>query len=216
MKQFSIAMILVASVLGGCATSTSQAKINEAMANPSQLAEQRHSNFDSLTVQKQLQDSGLKRIFFAELGLEETVINQPSKIANGLRNKFALTEKDKIGLSTLFNSSIARYFSIENGFITVDDPDDADMIITADILKMQPTAPKDDIKSRSMNTRFYTEGSGSMTVEFNVYENEQFVMKIEDSRDAGRLWGQNMKLNNKQNVKTLFKAWARDLAEVLS
>lgn len=215
MKQFSIAIILIASLLSGCATNTLHAQKSDAVANQYQLTEQKHAYFDSVLVQKPKEESDEKPIFFADLGLQETVINQSIQRSNGLRHKFTLTEKDKAGLKTLYDGAVSSYFSKENGFVTVADPDNAEVIVTADILSITPYAPKDDIKSRSVGTRYYTEGSGNMTVVFNVYQGGQLVMQIEDSRDAGNFWEQNNKIKNKQNVKLLFKSWTRNLAEML-
>lgn len=216
MKQFSIAIILITSLLGGCATNALQSQKSEQANNPNKLTELKQPHFDSVMVKTLLQNSGAKRIFFADLGVDDAVIDQPYQSSRSVDHEFSLTEQDKTGLKSVFDGAITAYFSDNNGFVIVDDPEDADVIVTADILEISPLAPKDDHQSRRISALYYTEGSGNMTVEFNVYHNQQLVMKIEDTSDAGRFWEQNSKINNKQNVKGLFKSWARNLAELLS
>lgn len=64
MKQFSIAIILITSLLGGCATNALQSHKSEQANNPNKLTELKQTHFDSVMVKTLLQNSGAKRIFF--------------------------------------------------------------------------------------------------------------------------------------------------------
>ena len=215
MKKFAIAVTLIASLLGGCAASTQQSQKYAELAQQNQMIEQNHSRFDVVLERAYEKPQGDVKVFFADLGLDNVEIDEAFDTTARLRGDWTLTDKDKIKFQKMFADAAAVYFKEENGYHLVTEPEQADLIVAADITRIAPNAPKDDARSRDIGAKYFTEGSGSMTVVMDIYKDGQLVMKIEDQKDAGRVWERNIRVKNIHNTKVLFKNWMRYLTEVI-
>ena len=215
MNKFALAVALSASLLSGCVSSQQPSEEYVLAAQQNQMVERHQASFDHVIERSHVRQQGSQKVFIAELGFKEVEIDEGFKTRHLLREQWQLKQKDIAGFQALFAEAMTLHFSVEKGFQMVEDPEHADIIIVADMNKISPNAPKDDFRSREMGVRYFTEGSGSMTIAIDVYKNNKLVMKIEDSRDAGKIWERNTRLTNRKNTRHLFGQWAKNLVEVI-
>ena len=215
MNKFVFAIALSASLLSGCVSSQQPSAEYTLVAQQNQMVEREQSNFDHVIERSHIRQQGSQKVFIAELGFNEVEIDEGFKTRYLMREEWQLKQKDIAGFQTLFAEAMNLHFTVDKGYQLVNEPEQADIIIVADLKKISPNAPKDDFRSREMGVRYYTEGSGTMAIAIDVYKNNKLVMKIEDSRDAGKIWERNTKLSNRKNTRHLFSQWAKNLTQVI-
>ncbi len=210
MRKLLLTTAIAAALTMGCATGPSYDATTLAEAERLELVPVEKSRFD--------QTFGLERslwietrdVFIADLQTANTVIDKPL-VDGRFRNKtWMLNEKEKAGLNKLYKKALQRQLE-QQGYAVQHAPTANALVISAELLALDPTAPKDDIGGRSAFEGFVTEGAGSATIAFDVSQNDRVLLQIEDQRDAGHSWGVNNRFHNTQDVRQLFNSWTHSL-----
>lgn len=215
MKILSIFVISTSLIITGCAGNSFLSKKYQDLATKHQLSERSDTLFDLVLIKADNPPPNARSIYVAPLNLENVEIDESYKSYRVLPEEWQLTPDDISEMQDMFAKAISHSFTEESGFILSETPQLADLIITPRLSKIAPNAPKDDLKSRAPGVKYYTEGSGRMTITISVKQADELVMQIEDSRTAGWMWERNTRFSNRQNVRNLFSTWAYNLLETL-
>ncbi len=214
MKQLLIAVALMSSMSFGCAATTVETS-NTSDAYQTAYQAVKNTRFDSLNVTSDYHKKQQKSVFLMPLDVSDIDIDEQYSLRHAMGKKWQLDNNERFQLQELYKQSMLNYFTSENGYSVTTDENEADYVIHADLTEINPTAPKDDMRSRQIGTKYFTQGSGSMAIAFDVYQAGQLVMKIEDKSDAGHTWEANDWSSNTFNTRVLFKKWARQLSDTL-
>ena len=215
MKKLIFASILLVSMLTGCATSPVLIEKYSEEAKQNQLVVREQPYFDLVLEHPYSREPQVRKIYIAELKLDQVKILKTYEADRGITPEWRLTEKDKAKLQQYYRNAMQLELVEENGFELIDTPEQADLVLHGEIIEVAPSAPKDDFRSRDPGARYYTEGFGEVTITFDVYQGKQLVLKVEDEKQAGSLWERNHRPTNIKNIKVLFMRWASDLVDLL-
>lgn len=215
MKKIVLTSILLGLVLTGCASTEAQLKKYSDVAQANQMVPREQNRFDFVLQRHYEVKQSVPKVYIANLNLENVEIVENYDDRYTPRRDWELTGKDIKGLQEFYQEAMTYRFSNKNGYERVSSAKQADLVVHAKIERMAPLAPKDDNRSRNIGANYYTEGSGEVTIIFDVYQQDQLVLKIEDTRDAGFTWKKNDRLNNRTNMRNLFQGWAKDLAKLV-
>jgi len=155
------------------------------------------------------------KIYIEDLDFSDLTITEPSNRATFAYKKFELTEDELDGMNNLYRLSIKKEIAGKAGYQLVANAEEADFVLGAKLLKLNPAAPKDDFHSRSGFERYITKGAGSATIRFVVSKDGDAVLESEDRIVAGHDWRENDRFSNKQEVKRLFRSWSKSLIKQL-
>ncbi len=175
------------------------------------LVEMKSRYFDEVYGQSTAPIAGLTKIYIEDLDMENVEIDQPD--GGRVRYEWELTEKDRAGLNEWYRDAMAQRIEKLDGYQIVNAPGTDVITISAELLELDPTAPKDDFRSRDAGTSYYTEGAGEMTIAIEVSQGDTVYLELVDDEDAGRNWGYNSKVRNQSDVKWVFKRWADRLVK---
>lgn len=215
MKQVILASMLMASVLSGCATNPALIEKHAEVAAENQMILKEQSDFE-IVLERPFDRSGeVQNVYVEPLKLDQVEVQplyRPKSIA---QDNWELTDHDQQQMQRHFEDALKRHFTPDNGLNLVTSPEQADLVVKADVTELFPSAPKDDNKSRDIGMEYFSEGFGEATILISVYQQDQLVFLIEDRRQAGMVWERNERLNNTKNIRILFRGWANDLADQL-
>lgn len=215
MKKFILVSGLFLMTLAGCASHS---------PNPSQLNDEKTINqlrqvdspyFDSVYARASADTKTNKKVFLGVLDMSEVEIAETFKYRSSLSEKWELTQEDVHQFQDLYSAVVSNFLEGTEAYEITTNESEADLIIASKLTRIAPAAPKDDFKSRPAGAKYYTEGSGSMSISVEIFGGDVLLMQIKDTRDAGYLWERNTRFSNKQNTKRLFRSWAKSLSNVL-
>ena len=148
-----------------------------------------------------------------ELKFDGIVIEQPPREFSARNKEWVLEEKDKAKLAKLYREAVEKELT-KGGYPLATAPGKGVLRVTAKLLRIAPTAPKDDFKSRPLSrTAYLTEGAGEMFIgaAFSDGESDEVLALIKDSKEGGHTWRLNNRMNNIGDVRRIFSSWARQL-----
>jgi hypothetical protein len=155
------------------------------------------------------------RVYINDLDLGKLEIQAPTGDFSVRSRTFELTDKERSGMIEMYKEAVEKVVDGNADYEIVASAEDADVVIEAELLKLNPIAPKDDARSRGVMEQYFTEGAGSATIRFEISDNEDLSIVFESTRDAGRFWGENDRFSNTQELKRLFKTWGSHLVKKL-
>lgn len=211
MKIITVTILACCLIFSGCAAQTAPLTAEVEQTNVTGLQTVDQSKFDSVEILPNFERSAPTKVYVQLLDLNNVEIREGYSSRYSRTQDWTLEESDKYKLQDIFADAVAYYFNEENGYYLAPTAQEADITIAPRLTKIRPYAPKDDIHSRQMNTTYYTEGTGELSIEIDVNQDETLVMRVEDRREAGQMWAQNNRITNLHNVRVLFKTWARNL-----
>ncbi len=156
------------------------------------------------------------RVYVSDLDVSKLEIESPRDHRFPYRGEFELSDKELAGLQELYVSSVSTALQRKSQFVLVESAAEADFVVSSELLKLMPAAPKDDLRHRDVNERLVSYGAGQALLRVEIVRDEIVVAEIEDVRDAGRDWGINDRFHNKQHVKRMFSSWGSKIAKQLS
>ena len=214
-KILSISVALLA--LSGCAHVGTPSETASAMITENSLRSVTTKRFDLVYAESPLGHLG--SVFFEPLELGNVEIIQPALASTGvsrMRSEWELNDSDITWLQQAFQRSINSSFSANN-LTLAESAAEADVVIRAEILRMKPTAPKDDL-SRSPGSRYYTKHSGEIDIRYVLTRNDTPIIVIEDRRDAGNdsmTASLNNRVSTRYDIMNLFNSWSLRLGKTL-
>ncbi|RMA82558.1 DUF3313 family protein [Umboniibacter marinipuniceus] len=209
LKQFLTAGIMAIAV-SGCASVGTPSETISPVIQANQLVGQESKQFDVAFAKNPYPE--VTSVYFEPMDLTNVTIIQPdssTSITSRVNRDWVLTDRDVEWLQEAYAKSVENSFSASNITVAAT-ADEADAVVSADLTRIKPTAPKDD-SSRSPGSRYYTKYSGEMDVRFTVVQGTETILVIEDRRDAGFDTG-TASMNNRTSVqfdvRNLFNRWA--------
>ncbi len=155
-------------------------------------------------------------VYVANLNLSELKIDGPDTTRFARGRDFELTDNEREDMRVMYLEQVRKAIAADDEYVLVDNADEADFVIRAELVKIQPLAPKDDFHSRKSSVKFVSQGAGRATIKFDITTKGNESVVIQSSRDAGYSWGKNDRFHNKHDVKSMFSAWGKDLMKELA
>ncbi|MEM7358911.1 MAG: hypothetical protein AAF431_07435 [Pseudomonadota bacterium] len=156
----------------------------------------------------------VNHIYIAELNTADLSIDKPSSTRT-IAKDWELDQQEIQGLQALYIKTVSKKLALKGNFNIVDRPTENSLNIYASLVHLDPIAPRDNFESRGFQERYFTQGSGEMTVSFKVdYQGETVLLAI-DEITAGNNWIENKQFNNKHNARTVFSRLAGRLGKQL-
>ncbi|EED36818.1 conserved hypothetical protein [Luminiphilus syltensis NOR5-1B] len=155
-----------------------------------------------------------QRVLIQPLNLDNVEIVQPSSSGtlNRYNREWELTDSDKAALQSAYLEVMTREISEKGEFAIADTNGDDVLIISAMITRIAPSAPKEDMASRSSaRGRVYTDGAGSISIAIAFMDGDsgEIVALIKDARRGDHnIWGINNSVTNMAEVRRAFGSWA--------
>jgi len=212
------ALILVAlTCMASCNSMKKHEKAAAEKAQQAGLSSVVDSRFDGTFVAPGTDFSKYKKILVEQLDMNSVEIVQPSSVGSVHGSAWMLNDADKRYYQTQYTEAVINNLIADGAYITALDPAADTLTIKARVLQIAPLAPKDDIKNRPSIMKVYTEGAGTMTLEIALHDSTsgQLLGIITDKRDLGRIWEENNRVTNNQQVRIAFNAWLHKLRSEL-
>ncbi len=152
------------------------------------------------------------KVMVDALGVSDVDIIQPdtrgSAAMRSRRNKWELTDEDKLRLQKAFADAMHTYLEEKGDYPIVTGPGDDVLRISAVLTALAPTAPREDFMTRG---RVYTEGAGSVYISVGFVDSEsgEVLAIVKDVKSTPNRWGVNNRVTNMSDVKFIFNGWAR-------
>jgi hypothetical protein len=157
---------------------------------------------------------GTTKVYVAELDLSGLEIEEPDAWRTARERNFELTSREHTGLQDMYNKAVRKALKALEGYEVVGTPTADAVEIRAELVEIDPIAPKDDLAHRS-SRKYVSKGAGSMTIAFAVSVDGQVIMRAVDRRQVGHVWQKNDRFNNLKEVRRVMKSWAKTLAREL-
>ena len=176
-----------------------------------------NSGVKSAYVDPDVDFSQYRKVVIAPLDMSQVEIIQPSQSRS--YSKWELTDKDRKAFADSYMSQMNKHLvekSSGEPYQIVDQPGDGVLVISAAVLAIAPSAPKDDISSRgySGRSRVFSEGAGAMSIAVLVTDGktEKQLIEFVDNRESlSGVMRRNNSVTNLFDVNYLFSFWARKL-----
>lgn len=150
------------------------------------------------------------KVFVKDLITNKASIKQPSGASRG--NEWELTVKEQNGIRNLFAKSLEKSLEERKDLIMVKEESNADYIVSAKLVRLSPTAPKDTFHDRQPMAVYVTRGAGSITIEFTI-ANQGMAKVVKLHQVIGQHWGVNDRFTNQMQTTRVFKRLAKQLTE---
>lgn len=113
-----------------------------------------------------------------------------------------------------FARIIQREIEKKDGFEVVAISDAETLVVIPQIIDIYLTAPPQRAPSRN---EVFTETSGSLTISVILADGDtgEIIARAEDKRTASRLWRENTRIRNVQDMRRIYSAWGRQFRERL-
>jgi len=188
-----------------------------------QLTRVDNASVDFAYVNPRVDYGRYRRINLAPLRVDDIEIIQPSatsSMVNRFSREWELTEEDRASLQQLFRDAMEAAFAKNPTFTFTEDSADDVIRIEGAITSIAPTAPRDDVSSRTpARSRVYTEGAGAMSIAILLRDGDggETLALINDTRRSANTnnWGINNRVTNTADIRRLFATWSRGLSDGL-
>lgn len=219
MKTFSansiiktLLVIIAVVAVAGCSMTKKHEQAAQEKADKAGLTAVSESRFDGTFIAPGSNFAQYKKLLVERLDLDNVEIIQPPQ-AGMSSVPWSLTEQDKRFYQERYTEAFINHLIADGAYATALDPAADVLTIKARVLQIAPLTAKDDVKSRQNIMKVYTEGSGSMTLEISLHDSVsgKLLGIITDKRDLGRLWEENNRVTNNQQVRLAFNAWLHKL-----
>lgn len=160
-------------------------------------------------------DSDEIKVYVADLSSDAVEINQSNLDLFDRDRNWKLSEKEQAGLNNLYVEAMTEALGGVGNVTVANSEEDADVTLHAILTRLNPLAPRDDLRTRQGSEKFVTRGAGSATIEMQLKSGDETLLYIEDRRNAGHSWGMNNRFSNRQDVKRLMRSWANSLAKTI-
>lgn len=181
------------------------------------LQEVKSSAFDKLALESPEKMAKYKAIYVAPLDLSQLEID--TRRLQARDRGWTLSEKEKAKMAGYFADSVISSFQ-DSPLPLARTP--GEHVLTAEIslVKFIPSAPKDDLKSRTTRTEVFTYNVGELEMTGLIRDSVTgaVVGSIEDTQEVGDTvyLEKNDRINNTRKLKNTFNKWGRGLVEAVS
>jgi uncharacterized lipoprotein YajG len=208
--------------LAGCAAEPTIQSGEDAETIMGTLNKVDNSTVDMAYVDPQGDYARYERVYVAPLNLDNVEIIQPDRnnsMLNRYNSEWELTDANREQLQTAFQDVMERELTKDGAFAIADSGGDDVIVIEAMLTAIAPTAPKDDMGSRTTGrSRVYTESAGSISIAIAFADGDsgEVLALIKDTRSGQTgTWGLNNSVTNMAEVRRSFGSWASRVREGL-
>ncbi len=211
-----ITAVFVATLLS---TSLQAARFDDAQRAEVQragLVEMDSRYFDEVYGQALGQLGEVKNIYIADLKTREVQFNEPERQGLHRGRDWYLNDADHEWLNAQYRESLIEAIEAVGGYQIVAEPGNNTLTINARLVELSPLAPRDDGRSRSAFSEYYSEGTGAMTIAIEIGHDGETQLALIDERQAGWQWERNDAFHSRRNVIRVFDRWARNLVALVA
>lgn len=212
MKAFLI-VLMVVSLLTACSFNKPHEKNLAKEAEPLGLTEVKSSKLDSVFVADQVGIANYKHVILEPLDMSAVKIRKPTNISFVNETPWELNDQDRNYYQEKYTQAMKKEWLDKSGLTQVDKATEQTLIVKAVLKEIAPLGSKDDFKGRPAITKVYSEGVGTMTINFQLSDatTGKVLALVSDQRDLGKIWEENNRVTFNQQVRLAFTAWASRL-----
>ncbi len=208
-------LILIASLVlvTACSITKPHEKNLAKEAEPLGLTEAGSSTLDSVFVADKLGIANYKHIILEPLDMSAVKIRKPTNISFVNDTPWELNDQDRNYYQEKYTQAMKKEWLDKSGLTQVDKATEQTLIVKAVLKEIAPLGSKDDFKGRPVITKVYSEGVGTMTINFELSDAKtgKVLALVSDQRDLGKVWEENNRVTFNQQVRLAFTAWASRL-----
>ncbi len=153
------------------------------------------------------------KIIIMPLSMDETRIIQPQS-SRGSRS-WVLEDKDKERLNSSYQLMMKKYLVDGGAYTLVTEPAADVMVISAAIVALAPSAPKDNARAGgySARSKTFTDSAGTITMAMVLVDGGSGKRLLEwaDARSGWSGLKRNTSVSNLSDVNLIFSTWANQL-----
>lgn len=213
-RLFVLPLFLSLTALGGC---QSAPEMTEQVDPETGLYVFDSAVFDKLALASPAKRAKYQAIYFAPLDLSSMEINT-SRLDTGDRD-WSLTATEKAKIVGYFADSVIAAFK-DSPLPLARGPGEKTLTAEFSLDQFTPTAPKDDIRSRMVQSEIFTYHAGELRMSGWLRDSVtgQALGYIEDSDKVGDSLHlqQNDRVTNTRKLKNTFDKWTRAVADALA
>ncbi len=156
-------------------------------------------------------------VMIEPLDLSSVVIRQPASMSMINSKPWALNDQDHRYYQEKYLQAMQKQWLDKSGLKQVNQASATTLKVKGSLLEIAPSASKDEIGSRPVMSRVYSDGLGYMTLKIEVLDaiSGKSLAVISDRRELGNDWEENNRVIFNQKVRLAFDAWARNLQKEL-
>ncbi len=211
MKRPLIAVILMFCITA-CTFTKPYEKAAQDQARQADLSVVAKPRFDASFISSTMHFTEYTKLKIENLDLTNVKIIKPSAPAT-LNRPWELSDSDKNYYQAKY-ADAAKKSLIDSGLYSLaSEVGEQTFLLKAKIIQISPLGPKDDIKGRPDLMDVYSEGFGTMTIAFEVYDSltNKLVLTATDEHDLGKIWEKNNRAQNNLQIRLAFDYWLNNL-----
>lgn len=212
-------LILVGSLMlvTACSITKSHEKNLAKEAEPLGLTEVHSSILDAVFVADKVEFADYKQVVLEPLDMSAVKIRKPSNLGFVSDTPWELNDQDRNFYQEKYIQAMKKEWLDKSGLTQVDQASGKTLRVKAVLKEIAPLGSKDDFKGRPVITKVYSEGVGTMTINFELSDasSGKVLGLISDQRDLGKVWEENNRVTFNQQVRLAFTAWAGRLQKQL-
>ena len=175
------------------------------------------SSFDLAFVRPEVDWSKFKKIELYPLAItpEAQDTSRPgARRTSGRGESWIIRDQDIQMMKDEFARTIQRELEKEEAFEVVAQSGPGTLIVIPQIIDIYLTAPPQRAPSRN---DVFTETSGSLTITVLLADGEtgEVVARVQDEKTSSRLWRENTRIRNIQDMRRIYSSWGRQFKERL-
>lgn len=171
--------------------------------------------FDSVFADAAREDAP-QRVHVGGLLAQDVEISEPLLRGPGVGRDWTLGAAEVAGIERLWVARLSAAIEAHPELELVEAHGDGVHVVTARLVELAPTAPRDDLRSRAVRRTFVTRGAGQVTLRLDVHDETGLRATVLDRRDAGAAIARNDRFRNSLEFRRLLARWADDVAELVA
>ena len=174
-----------------------------------------NSSVDTLFIDPDIDFSHYNAVIIAPLNMDNVVVDYNA--GHSFYGKdWTLNEKDKEDFRKLYKKVFSKSLAATDGITESTESTEAKehtLTLKIAITKLEPTAPKDDFKSRPGRVKYLSEGAGAVTINATIEDStsHKVIAVINDRKNRSSQFQENHRFNNMRDVSFMFSSWARQI-----
>jgi hypothetical protein len=213
MKKSVLILICSLALVTACSMTKKHEENLAKEAEPLGLKEAGSDELDSVFIADAAGIASYKQVILTPLDMSSVKIRKPSDISFTNNTPWELNDQDRNYYQERYADAMKKEWLDKDGLKQVDQAAEKTLLVKAVLKEIAPLGSKDDFKGRPVITKVYSEGVGTMTIQFEISDAKtgKVLALISDQRDLGKMWEENNRATFNQQVRIAFTAWASRL-----
>lgn len=213
MKKSVLILMGSLALITACSITKPHEKNLATEAEPLGLTEVESATLDSVFVADNVGIANYKYVVLEPLDMSAVKIRKPANISFVNDTPWELNDQDRNYYQEKYTQAMKKEWLDKSGLTQTDKATEQTLIVKAVLKEIAPLGSKDDFKGRPAITKVYSEGVGTMTINFQLSDAKtgKVLALVSDQRDLGKIWEENNRVTFNQQVRLAFTAWASRL-----